>query len=120
MPAWIYVFFGGGIGSVARWATSKYVVTLDGGFPKATFIANILACLILGLLMGYHFKHPMAHQYKLLLMMGFCGGFSTFSTFSAEIFLLLKSGNLWMAFSYIFASMIAGLIAVFIGLKLYS
>lgn len=118
MPAWIFVFLGGGLGSVARWSIARRFTTQEGSFPLGTFTANIIACLILGLLMGYHLKYPMAHQHKLLLMIGFCGGFSTFSTFSAEIMHLLKEGNALMALAYVGASLIAGLVAVYIGLKL--
>ena len=120
MPAWIFVFFGGGLGSVARWFIARWLTPQEGSFPIGTFVANILACLILGLLMGYHIKHPMAQQHRLLLMMGFCGGFSTFSTFSAEIMTLLKSGNHLLSLVYIGASLVAGLIAIYFGIKLLS
>ena len=118
MPAWIFVFLGGGLGSVCRWSVAKYFSHEDGSFPVATFAANLIACLILGLLMGYHLKSPMSNQHKLLLMVGFCGGFSTFSTFSADIFTLLKTGNYITAFSYVGVSIILGLVAVFCGLKI--
>lgn len=120
MPAWIFVFFGGGLGSVARWSIARWLIPKEGDFPLGTFMANIIACLVLGLLMGYHIKQPLAHQHRLLLMIGFCGGFSTFSTFSAEILNLLKSSNHLLAFAYVGSSLIAGLVAVYIGLKLIS
>jgi len=121
MPAWIFVFIGGGLGSLARWNTSKWLSSEDTEvFPMGTFVANILACFILGLLMGYHLKYPIQHQYKLLLMVGFCGGFSTFSTFSAEILNLLKVGNYTLAFTYVGLSLLLGLVAVFTGLKIFN
>jgi len=119
MPIWIYVFLGGGLGSVARWTTAKWLSpSSDHAFPIGTFTANLIACLILGLLIGYQLKHPIQHQYRLFLMVGFCGGFSTFSTFSAETFNLLRAGQLSMAIGYVAISLLFGLVAVFAGIKI--
>lgn len=118
MPAWIYVFFGGGLGSLTRWGLAKYWPLEEGEFPIATLVANVIASLILGGLLGYHMKYPLTDQHKLLLMVGFCGGFSTFSTFSAELLNLLKLGHHHLAFGYLVLSLILGLAAVYIGYRI--
>jgi len=117
MQTLLYIFLGGGLGSLSRYAIGQYFSS-QSGFPWATFLANILACTLLGLLLGYELKHGMKSEYKLLLATGFCGGFSTFSTFSAESLKLLQAGHTGTAIAYVGISLLAGLIAVYMGLKL--
>ncbi|HMQ05862.1 MAG TPA: fluoride efflux transporter CrcB [Saprospiraceae bacterium] len=114
----LYVFIGGGIGSVFRYSLSKWIPFYHGHFPFATLIANILASLILGLLLGFSFKYNINDEYKWLLMAGFCGGFSTFSTFSAECITLLERQQPAMMVLYIVISVLTGIFAVFAGLKI--
>ncbi len=114
----LLVGFGGGIGSIFRYLTSiaisKYFPTK---FPLATFTANILGCFIIGLLFGYFEKNNLVNSdMKLLFVTGFCGGYTTFSTFGYENISLFQSNNSLLAFAYIAASLIFGLLAVWIGL----
>lgn len=119
MTVWlsvILVFLGGGLGSVCRYGVS---LLFSGSlFPKGTFIANIISCLLLGLFIGHFSKEVFGSQAKLLLMTGFCGGFSTFSTYSAEIVSLYRSGEELVAAGYCIVSIILGLLSIFIGLYL--
>jgi len=106
------------MGSMCRYGIARLLATQALDYPLATFIANALACIILGALMGLSLKGDINPTTKLLLMTGFCGGFSTFSTFSAETFELLQAGNYLYAVANIGLSIIICLICIFIGLKL--
>lgn len=116
----LLVGFGGGIGSIFRYLTSFYIVKyLPSKFPLATFTANILGCFIIGLLFGYFEKNNLVDSnLKLLFVTGFCGGYTTFSTFGYENISLLQNNNSLLAFAYIGASLFFGLLAVWLGLFL--
>lgn len=112
-----FVGLGGACGSIARYLTS--VVTIKfytGVFPLPTFIINILGCLIIGLLIGLSERTLLMNSdLKLLLITGFCGGYTTFSTFSAENLFLYNNGFYITLAFYIFSSIILGILAVYIG-----
>ncbi len=112
----LYVFLGGGLGSLCRYAIGQYVTT-DSSFPIGTFVANILACLILGVLLGFQLKENFQDNYSLLFITGFCGGFSTFSTFSGESLKLFQTNQAGIALLYIGVSIIFGLLSVYLGYK---
>lgn len=115
------IFVGGGLGSMLRYALSRWIGPHYSGFPVATFAANMFACLLLGLLWTYlSKKNEIPAAYSLLLMTGFCGGFSTFSTFGLETVSLLQAGNLGLAFAYVLASVVVGTILIFLAVWLMS
>ncbi len=116
--AFLYVFLGGGLGAMARYAISTWIQVPDKGFPTATLLANSISCIILGVLMGIAIQKGLSNKMQWLAMTGFCGGFSTFSTFSAESFRLLEVGEYKTALLYILASLIVCLMGILLGVKL--
>lgn len=116
---YFWVFIGGGLGSISRFALAQYL-NRPFQFPWGTFVANTLSCIVLGILIALVSKAFLADEHKLLLMVGFCGGFSTFSTFSSELLLFIREGNWLMAMAYFSASMLAGLLALYAGMKVAS
>lgn len=107
---YLYIFIGGGLGSLCRFLISKMSGTIfTSSFPIGTFISNMIACMILALLVvGISPKSAEYTWIQPLLIVGFCGGFSTFSTFSNETFSLLDSGNHFLAILNILVSVVVG------------
>jgi CrcB protein len=114
----ILVGLGGGIGSIMRFLVSK-IPFVQGSFPWATFVVNIAGCFLIGVLIGMSVRYqiPDANT-RLLLITGFCGGFTTFSTFSAENVYLYQSGNYFLLAFYILLSITVGFAAVVLGAAL--
>ena len=112
---------GGGVGSMLRYLTSR----LSARFISSqwalvgTFIVNVVGCFIIGLLAGWLlFNVNKSQQLPLLLVTGFCGGYTTFSAFAFENVQLLQSGHIIYSILYIVASVSIGLSAVWGGMKL--
>ncbi|HNW26181.1 MAG TPA: fluoride efflux transporter CrcB [Candidatus Gastranaerophilaceae bacterium] len=112
----IAVFLGGGLGSLARYFMSILLRVYSMDFPFATLAVNMLGCFILGLVVALFWENTNIHEgFKLALTVGFCGGFTTFSTFSGEVFALIKQGDYMLAFIYVIISVIICLLATILG-----
>ena len=119
MKALLMVFLGGGLGSVSRYLISRTLNISGFPFPLGTFTVNIVGSLILGFILGFALKTgQLSNNTILFLATGFCGGFTTFSTFAFENQNLLKSGDYFNFAIYTFGSIIVGITAVFVGLYL--
>ncbi len=112
----IYLFLGGGLGSVARYMVSGWSHRIMGdSFPWGTLSVNVIGSLLIGLLWGYFEMRNIGPGLRMFLFVGFLGGFTTFSTFALETMNLLRSGEMKMALVSIFANNLLAFLFVFAG-----
>ncbi|WP_298472796.1 fluoride efflux transporter CrcB [uncultured Maribacter sp.] len=119
MKQLLLVFLGGGLGSVLRYYISKTFNSFFHNIFLGTFIVNIIGCLVIGFVLGLSFKNNLLTQNQtLLLTTGFCGGFTTFSTFAFEGHSVLKTGDFLYFTIYTILSIIIGIASIALGLWL--
>ena len=119
MKSLVLIFLGGGLGSILRHLLSKFLNSYETGIPYGTLLVNILGSLLLGIILGWALKNDsLSSSTVLLLATGFCGGFTTFSTFAYENHLFLKNGDLLSFAVYSIGSLVLGFAVVFLGLWL--
>ena len=124
MSNYIYVFIGGGLGAVARYAVTTAVGMRWGMmFPIGTLAVNAVSCFFMGLIMGMLLPlaqrlHLLPESLRLLLTVGFLGGFSTLSAFTMETLTLIRGGSHLLAGLNIIATMTVGMVTVYLGWQL--
>lgn len=112
----IIVGMGSGIGGICRYLISLFMCHARNGFPWATFVVNVAGCLLIGILWGMTSRFQnLSPAFSLFLMVGLCGGFTTFSTFSKEGLTMLQTNNYLMFLLYAIGSVVLGIMAVALG-----
>lgn len=119
----LLIFLGGGLGSLARWGLSSGIESLAKNsslknFPVGILTCNVLGCFFIGCLFGFFTSKATPNWITPFLATGFLGGFTTFSTFAKETHSLWTSGLTHLAFLKITLSVVLGILAVFVGIKL--
>ena len=121
-----YVFIGGGLGAICRYlATSAIGARFGLMFPFGTLFVNTLGSFLMALVLGFLLPlakstHIMPESLRLLLTVGFLGGFTTFSSFSMETLTLIRGGSLFLAFANVGTNLLLGLGAALIGFYIAS
>lgn len=120
MKTLLLIFAGGGLGSVARFLLGKWVTGLHQlNFPLGTLVVNVVACFVLGVIVGMaDHKQMLSADTRIFWAVGFCGGFSTFSTFSYETLLLIQQPNVVSGLLYVVTSVALCVGATVVGVML--
>jgi CrcB protein len=116
----LLIGLGGAIGSIARYGCQRWASILyPQSFPLGTFLVNIVGCFLIGLFWGLSFRSfANMESWKLFLMTGLCGGFTTYSAFTLEGIGLLKEQKAGLFLLYTITSVILGLLATYGGMKI--
>ena len=114
----IIIGAGGAFGAVARHLVGVFVIRhVSWAFPLGTFLVNLSGCFFIGLLYGIAVRYSwLTLEWRLFLITGICGGYTTFSSFSFESISLVRQGNYTYFFLYVLGSVILGLLATVIGI----
>ena len=116
MKELLLVFLGGGLGSIARYLLSKMYAVWQPAFPFATLTANFLSCVVFGLIIVSGIDRlTISPAVKLFMLTGFCGGFSTYSSFTYETVESFKNGNNTLAFSNILFNFFLSVTGLYLG-----
>ncbi|HEU4763133.1 MAG TPA: fluoride efflux transporter CrcB [Gemmatimonadales bacterium] len=115
---WLYVALGGALGSLARYGLGALIQGWSGSnFPTGTLVVNVSAAFLIGAILQYSLETTsVSPETRLFLVTGFCGGYSTFSTFTWESVRLLQDGEWTRAGAYLLLSVIVGLAATLLGI----
>lgn len=117
MNAILSISVGSALGALLRWQLGVRLNSLFPALPPGTLAANLIGGYIIGAAIGYFAQAPgISPEWRLLIVTGFCGGLTTFSTFSAEVMTLLQTGRLGMALWAIVAHVTGSLIMTLAGL----
>jgi len=121
MRALLFVGIGGGLGSILRYVISLFIGRhVPIVFPLGTLIVNISGCFLIGVFYSILARHTdFNSEWRLLLITGICGGYTTFSTFSYDGVILLKQGSNLSFMLYVLSSVVIGLLATFAGVALF-
>lgn len=115
----LVIAFGGGLGALARYGLSQMLPPHPGRFPWATFLTNVIGCLLIGVLMVLITEVWSAHRLvRPFLGVGFLGGFTTFSTYAVETRALLQPATVALAFIYLAGTLLGAMLAVIAGVWL--
>jgi CrcB protein len=113
----LWIALGGGLGTILRYVVGKYTTENNhSGFPLGTLLVNLLGCLLIGVIYSYFEKHHSNDSdWKLILTVGFCGGFTTFSAFSADNLQLMRDGRIDQALLYTAVTVFGGFLLTYLG-----
>ena len=106
------------LGGILRYLVSLVSQNLCKSFPWGTLIVNLLGCFLIGCLTGLFTRSSQSQYLNLFLIVGFCGGFTTFSTFSKECFNMFQAGDFLHLIIYLLICLLVGVFLVFLGLKI--
>lgn len=120
MKTLIIIGFGGFLGTISRYLLARHITfQTQSIFPWGTFIVNLLGCFLIGLIFGIAAKTSIINaDIRLFLTVGFCGGFTTFSTFANENFILFKEGQILYLALYTALSVFFGILLTYLGHQL--
>lgn len=117
MVSYLYIGIAGSLGALSRMLISDLLSSNDTVFPWGTLLCNLIGCLLLSYFTFAAMKR-LSTQVKLMITTGFIGAFTTFSTFSVETILLLEADKVIMAFTYVLASLLGGMMFAWLGYEL--